>query len=200
MRGDHPFLLRLGLASIVVLAALTFAVGVNAADAATETAAVATADTPIDPNTLGRASGDAVSIVRWISPGIYELDVQNTSGIGYINVFTWTPPPAMTVTAVTKTVGGKCSLTGGYIQCSGKIPPPKCTCSGRRGPHRHLHREGPRADVRERVLDVLRDRRRGLQIRQMTPVPYHIPSALPQFSDVPVCKKGQTSTKAKPCV
>ena len=66
--------------------------------------------------------------MRWISPGIYELDVQNTSGIGYINVFTWTPPPALTVVAVTKTVGGKCSLAGGYIQCSGKIPPPKCTC------------------------------------------------------------------------
>ena len=38
-----------------------------------------------------------------------------------------------------------------------------------------------------------------LQIRQMTPVPYHIPSALPQFSDFPICKKGQKSTKARPC-
>ena len=39
-----------------------------------------------------------------------------------------------------------------------------------------------------------------LQIQQMTPVPYHIPSSLPTFTDVPVCKKGQKSTKARPCV
>jgi len=200
VRGDHPFLLRLGLASIVVLAALTFAVGVNAADAATETAAVATADTPIDPNTLGRASGDAVAIVRWISPGIYELDVQNTSGIGYINLFTWTPPPAMTVVAVTKTVGGKCSLTGGYIQCSGKIPPPKCTCQAGGDLTVTFSAKGLEPTFANGYWTYYGIVGAYLQIRQMTPVPYHIPSALPQFGDVPLCKKGQTSTKAKPCV
>ena len=39
-----------------------------------------------------------------------------------------------------------------------------------------------------------------LRITQMTPVPYHIPSALPTYSDLPLCKKGQKSTKARPCV
>jgi hypothetical protein len=39
-----------------------------------------------------------------------------------------------------------------------------------------------------------------LQIQQMTPVPYHIPSAFPTFTDVPLCKKGEKSTKARPCV
>jgi len=40
-----------------------------------------------------------------------------------------------------------------------------------------------------------------LQIQQMTPVPYHIPSALPKIGlDLPLCKKGQKSTKARPCL
>jgi hypothetical protein len=34
----------------------------------------------------------------------------------------------------------------------------------------------------------------------MTPVPYHIPSTLPQGADLPLCKKGQKSTKSNPCV
>ena len=59
---------------------------------------------------------------------MYQLDVQNTSGIGYINQFTWVPPTSLTITAVTSTEGGHCSLVGGSIQCNGKIAPPTCTC------------------------------------------------------------------------
>ena len=44
------------------------------------------------PEHAGKGSADAVTVVRWIAPGTYQLDVQNTSGIGYINQFTWVPP------------------------------------------------------------------------------------------------------------
>ena len=30
-------------------------------------------------------------VVRWIGPGLYQLDVQNTSGIGFIDTFSWFP-------------------------------------------------------------------------------------------------------------
>jgi len=38
------------------------------------------------------------------------------------------------------------------------------------------------------------------KITSMTPVPYHIPSDLShQGADLPLCKKGQKSTKVHPC-
>ena len=100
--------LRLTLmrAGLLVLTAASLLAGAHAAGAASSAAAA-------DPNTLGKGAADAVSVVRWISPGTYQLDVQNTSGIGYINQFTWVPPGNLTVTAVTSTEGGHCSLSGG---------------------------------------------------------------------------------------
>jgi hypothetical protein len=37
---------------------------------------------------------------------MYQLEVQNTSGIGYINAFSWDPPVNLTITAVTSSEGG----------------------------------------------------------------------------------------------
>src|ERR1700722_14852960 len=64
-------------------------------------------------DTQGRVGAtDAVTIIRFLDPvrGLYQIEVQNTSGIGYINTFNWVPPPDMTTTAVTSTEGGHCSL------------------------------------------------------------------------------------------
>jgi hypothetical protein len=86
--------------------------------------------------------GDAVTIVRFVNPaaGGYQLEVENTSGIGYINRFTWTPPRSMTITQITGSHGGRCSLVPNpaastdtqMIACSGAgtgIKPPTCLCS-----------------------------------------------------------------------
>src|SRR5579862_5368338 len=108
-------------------AAVLLLVGVEPA-AATVRASAASAASAVDPNTLGRGAGDAVAIVSWLSPGVYQLDVQNTSGIGFINTFSWSPPVGLTITAVTSSEGGKCSLLAGDIVCNGKIAPPTCTC------------------------------------------------------------------------
>src|SRR5205807_716064 len=88
-----------------------------------------------DPGDTGARIGatDAVTIVRFLDPmrGLYQIEVDNTSGIGYINTFDWVPPPNMTITAITSTEGGRCSLQAGNISCVGGkkgIAPPKCTC------------------------------------------------------------------------
>jgi hypothetical protein len=86
--------------------------------------------------------GDAVTIVRSVDPaaGGYQLEVENTSGIGYINHFTWTPPKTMTITRITSSHGGRCTLVPNpdastdtpMIACSGAgagIKPPTCLCS-----------------------------------------------------------------------
>jgi hypothetical protein len=181
---------RLGLLLVV---AVSFSVGVHAAAASTRTAAA-------DPNALGKGSADAVTTVRWVSPGTYELDVQNTSGIGYINQFTWVPPVNLTVTAITSSEGGRCALVGGDIQCNGKIAPPKCTCLAGGDLTVKFTAKGLEPTFANGYWTYYGIVGAYLQIQQMTPVPYHIPSSLPTVgADLPLCKKGQTSTKAHPC-
>jgi hypothetical protein len=73
---------------------------------------------------------DTETILRPLTKDHYEVDVENTSGIGVINGFTWSPPPGWTVTRITKTTGGKCSLLSGVVSCSGAVQPPTCLCTG----------------------------------------------------------------------
>jgi hypothetical protein len=198
--------LPLRRAGLFLLAAIFLSVGVDAASASMRATAVATrvaaaTRVTLDPSTPGRGAGDAVATVRWLGPGLYQLDVQNTSGIGYIDTFSWVPPLGLTITAVTSSEGGKCALSSGDIECNGKMAPPRCTCQA-----------GGELTVNFTAVGLEPTFANGywtyhgfsgdyLQIEQMTPVPYHIPSALPKFgADLPLCKKGQKSTKARPCV
>ena len=78
---------------------------------------------PQDPgNTGGRVeNGDAVTVITVLdqSKGLYQLLIQNTSGIGFINTFNWVPPAGFTVTAVTSSEGGRCTVSNGDISCTG---------------------------------------------------------------------------------
>jgi hypothetical protein len=72
---------------------------------------------------------DATAILRPLGQGKYELEVQNTSRIGYINSFQWTPPPTMKILAVTSSSRGRCAVdSAGSIACAASLPPPKCLC------------------------------------------------------------------------
>jgi hypothetical protein len=174
---------------------LFLCVGVHAASAATRTAEA-------DPNTLGKGSADAVAVVSWVSPGVYQLDVQNTSGIGYINAFDWVPPAALTITAVKSTEGGRCSLVGGDIQCKGKVAPPQCTCEAGGDLTVTFTANGLEPQIINGVTYWYGIVGAYLRITQMTPVPYHIPSSVPTKPqlDLPLCKKAQRSTKLHPCL
>jgi hypothetical protein len=190
-------------ALIAVLLGTVLLAGVPCAAASTQATRAAN-DTPaagVAPETLPKGSADAVSIFRWIGPGQYQLDVQNTSGIGYIDTFNWVPPVNLTVTSVTSTEGGHCSLVGGDIQCSGKIPPPTCTCSGGGDLVVNFTGKGLDPTFANGYWTYYGIVGAYLQIETMTPVPYHIPSFNPNPSaDLPLCKKGHKSTKSNPCV
>jgi hypothetical protein len=187
----HALLLLLTLSLLVA--------GVDIADAATS-AVAATSVAKVDPNALGKGAADAVTVVRWVSPGTYELDVQNTSGIGYINEFTWVPPASLTVTAIESAQGGKCQLVGGNIQCNGKLPPPNCTCLAGGDLVVTFTATGLEPTFANGYWSYYGMVGAYLQIQQMTPVPYHIPSSKPSGLDLPLCKKGQKSSKSNPCV
>jgi hypothetical protein len=155
----------------------------------------------IDGDTLPKNSTDANWTLRWLGSGKYELLVQNTSGIGYINSFDWSPPLGMTLTKVTSSPGGKCSVVQNDIACKAKLKPPKCTCLP--GGSITIDFTAKSIDPKTAVATSYGAVGSYLVIKSLTPVPYHIPSELSGSSnpgaDLPVCKKGQTSTKANPC-
>jgi hypothetical protein len=155
----------------------------------------------VDPDTLPKGSADAVVIVRWLSPGLYQLEVQNTSGIGAINSFNWVAPVNLQVTAVTSSEGGKCSLAGGNIQCTTDLVAPACTCDGGGVMTVNFTATGLNPTYANGYWTYYGIVGSYLQIESMTPVPYHVPSyQSPQSQDLPVCAKGHTSTKTHPCV
>jgi len=134
---------------------------------------------PIDPDTLGKQGSDANWSLRWLGNGKYELLIQSTSGLGYIDSFDWVPGLGMHITAITSTVGGKCKLQSGSIACTGKLAPPKCTCL-----------PGGSMTIDFTATTKTKPDPGGvkvsygllgsyLAVKSVTPVPYHIPSSLP---------------------
>ncbi|HWB22188.1 MAG TPA: hypothetical protein VG652_04815 [Gaiellaceae bacterium] len=157
-------------------------------------------------DTQGRVGAtDAVTIIRFLDPvrGLYQIEVQNTSGIGYINTFNWVPPPDMTITAVTSTEGGHCSLVNAAISCTGGgkgVAPPTCTCLAGGSMTINFTATGNAPVYANGYWTYYGVIGGYTQITSMTPVPYHIPSFVASSAeDIPICKAGQTSTTANPC-
>src|SRR5262245_4929317 len=158
---------------------------------------------------------DSKTIFRFLDPaaGKYQIEVDNTSGIGYINSFNWVPPAGMTITRITSTEGGHCTLVanpvpgGGspMIACVGGkkgIAPPKCTClSGGQMLVNFTATSDHTPSFNGKYWTYYGVVGSYTKITAMTPVPYHIPSVLPSNpgEDLPLCKKGQVSTKRNPC-
>jgi hypothetical protein len=157
----------------------------------------------IDPDELFKAGADAQTNIQALGNDRFQLSVQNTGDIGFINTFTWTPPPAMVVTAV---ANSHCQLASGKIWCRDiAIKPPKCTCLG--GGVFTLRfdaktKAGAAASKSGKQLAGIFGHSL-LVIRKATPVPYKIPAylgAVSSFADLPICKPGQQSTKDDRCI
>jgi hypothetical protein len=74
-------------------------------------------------------NSDATAVLRPLGQGRYELEIQNTSRIGYIDSFRWTPPRQLKILAVTKSSRGNCRVdASGDIACAANLQPPKCLC------------------------------------------------------------------------
>jgi hypothetical protein len=124
--------------------------------------------------------------------GSYQVEVDNTNPFRFINSYTWTPPPGLTITKITSTVGGECRLSteDGTVTCKGEAAGPSdygqvgqamivnFTASGLRPKWIATSYGG--YYISAGVIG-------SVQVTEGT------------FSDLPLCKKGQTSTKQKPC-
>src|SRR5262245_6158698 len=74
---------------------------------------------PVDPDQAAKVSSDVNISLRTLTSGVYELILQNQSGIGFINTFAWVPGPGWAVTAILGTSRGTCIVNDGALSCSG---------------------------------------------------------------------------------
>jgi hypothetical protein len=156
----------------------------------------------MDPDQEPEGGMDALVVLTSLGHGRYQLRITNTTEIGFINSFTWVAPSQFTITHVTASSRGSCRLDGGNIVCDGQaIPPPKCTCLPGGTMTIAFTARVPAAAAKAA------NQQRGvvggyLRLQHMTPVPYLIPSyqGAKGNIDLPICKRGQSSTNASPCV
>jgi hypothetical protein len=155
----------------------------------------------LSQNILG-ATAD--SIIRSVGRGRYQVEIQNNSGIGTLNAFTWSPPPGLAITALTGTAGGSCQLSGGDVSCTGAIQPPRCLCRPGQNIVFSFAATGDLPTTTDGYVVTHGFVGQQIRIVAMTPIPYLIPSALgektPGIADLPACTHGRRSTKKHPCV
>lgn len=119
--------------------------------------------------------------------GKYQVEIENGNPTRFVSSFVWTPPSGMNVTAVTGSIGGICRLTGdGVIVCKGLAAPPDSSTSVGGDIIVNFTAAGRQPTwtgsywIHYGIIGTV-------QVQTST------------FSDLPVCKKGQKSTKALPC-
>jgi hypothetical protein len=153
-----------------------------------------------DPDSYNKGGADAMTVVRALGNNRYQLVVSNTSAVGFINTFTWVPPPETRIAAVTSSSTGHCELSGGAISCRLALRPPRCTCNGSGG----KVKIGFIANLRTKDARTHGFFGATLRIGYETPVPYIIPSTPNEhpsaYADLPFCGKGQSSTPAHRCI
>jgi hypothetical protein len=165
-----------------------------------------------DPDEMDRGGSNVDDTVRFLGDGRYQLTVQNVGSLGYINSFTWNAPNIV-ITKVIGSSSGTCTagpertvstqygnLPEASVSCAGMaISPPKCSCQvgGTATVTFYGH---PIVSTKHVYYGVAYSR---IVLGGLTLVPYHIPSYLGSAVnrlDLPLCAKGQQSTKARPCV
>ena len=156
-----------------------------------------------DAATATSAAPDATTIVRYVDlkAGRYELEVDNTSSLGYIKSFRWQSPGQLQLTGVTHVEGGRCVITDNTIDCSGAqrgIAPPSCTC--RVGGHMTVEftatGNAPKFNGRYWTYFGLES---DTQITSVNPVEYTIPSWVSGEGDLPLCDPGTQPSSTNVC-
>ena len=122
---------------------------------------------------LIHVSGSDTNVIFHYLKGSYQLQVLNTSGIGYLNGFTWKPSPGWTVTRIKSSTGATCTRTpAGTITCTGTVNPPSCLCTGDGG---IVSVEFTATPTKKKAGYLFGGGAAQFKVTKMTPVPYLIP-------------------------
>jgi hypothetical protein len=82
-----------------------------------------------DATALERGELAAAWVVKELGRDRFELSVQNTSMIGYIDGFEWRPASGDAVVSVVSASAGRCSIVDRRLRCSDlHLKPPTCQC------------------------------------------------------------------------
>lgn len=119
--------------------------------------------------------------------GRYEVEVQDTNPQRFVSGFTWTPPPGLTINAITKTIGARCQVKDDNT----------IACTGLAAPANTAHGVGTSliVDFSGTGLQPIWAGSYWIHAGLIGSVQVHLST----FSDLPLCKQGQHSTKAHPC-
>ncbi len=126
------------------------------------------------------------------SKGVYQVEVDNGNPYKYVNSYVWTPPGGMTITKILSSVGGTCVLAGNAntVSCVGAAAPPgdlgtigagivvTFTATGNEPTFVKTSYGG--YFIHYGVIGSVQVHEGG-------------------FADLPLCKKGHTSTASSPC-
>jgi hypothetical protein len=124
---------------------------------------------------LIHVSGSDTNVVFRYLNGSYELQVLNTSGIGYLNGFTWEPSPGWKVSGIKHSSGASCSLTqAGKISCNGSVHPPSCLCTDDGG---SVVVDFTASPTNKKAGYLFGGAPWQFKVTKMTPVPYIIPGS-----------------------
>ena len=130
--------------------------------------------------------------LRWVGAGNWELYVENTNLTKFINRFDWVPPAGLTIRSITGSAGGRCKVASGNIHCSTSIAPLPCNkCPGG---GMTVDFVGSGFDSKWMTTDY-----GGYWIAYGWQPGSLSVTAVSSFGDVPLCVKGQVTTKVKPC-
>jgi hypothetical protein len=120
-------------------------------------------------------SGSDTNVVFRYLNGSYQLQVLNTSGIGYLNGFAWEPSAGWKVTKIKSSTGASCTLTAaGKILCKGSVKPPTCLCTDDGGSVEITFTASP---TTKKSGYLFGGEPWQFKITKMTPVPYIIPGS-----------------------
>jgi hypothetical protein len=74
---------------------------------------------------------DVETVLTAVARTRYRLRVLNTSGIGILKGFDWTPPPGSKIDSIKSVSGATCKLQSATrVSCTGSVSAPSCLCKG----------------------------------------------------------------------
>jgi hypothetical protein len=147
---------------------------------------------------------DNANVGLSVEGGQYRLNVENT-GDTVIKAFTFIPASTLHVTAIVSSSAGSCQASGGGFSCTVSMNPPPCMCSPGDSVNILFSGNGESAGSKVQIGSMMINASGGGSIAapvNTPPVVTTPPKVTPKPAvkkKAPFCKKGQKSTKKKPC-
>jgi hypothetical protein len=145
---------------------------------------------------------DNAKVTIGVVDGQYQLNVENTGDV-QLTQFTFVPAATLKVDSLVSSSSGSCQLASGGFACNVDLNPPPCMCNPGGNVTVIFKGTGESSSSTVKVGSVVITATGGGAVTPPPPPPPPVvtppPKVLPKAKVPPWCKKGQHSTKKKPC-